>query len=83
MSEESDVLIAQHYEQVTEGAANLQAPANAVQAEGRGRGPTPVLAFSGNHQPRACCHTPATASLHQQKQVLPKLMSVHSCNTLS
>ena len=58
-------LIAQHDEQIAEGSSNLQAPAEAVEAQRRGRGPAPLLALSGNHQPRACCHAPAAAGLRQ------------------
>ena len=58
-------LVAQHDEQVAEGAPNLQAPAEAVEAQRRGRGPAPLLALSGNHKPGACCHAPAAAGLRQ------------------
>ena len=58
-------LVAQHDEQVAEGPPDLQAPAEAVEAQRRGRGPATLLAFPGNHQPGARPHAPAAASLRQ------------------
>lgn len=56
-------LVAQHYEQVTEGPPDLEPPAQAVQAQGRGRRPATGFAVLGDHQPCACCNAPPAPGL--------------------
>ena len=53
---------AQHDQQVTDGAAQLETPAQAIQHERGGGGPAATLP-SGHHQSRACCCAPAHTHL--------------------